>query len=67
MYEHPHVAKMTQNAGKTIEKLFAHYIKEPKAIPENFSINRTDNHQRVVADYIAGMTDRFAIKAASKL
>ena len=67
MYEHPHVAKMTQDAGKTIEKLFAHYIKEPKAIPENFSMNRTDSLERIVSDYIAGMTDRFAIQAASKL
>jgi dGTPase len=67
MYEHPHVAKMTQDAGKTIEKLFAHYIKEPKAIPENFSMNRMDDPARVIADYIAGMTDRFAIQAASKL
>jgi dGTPase len=67
MYEHPHVDKMTQNAGKTIEKLFAYYIKEPKAIPENFSMDRMDDSARVIADYIAGMTDRFAIQAASKL
>lgn len=67
MYEHPHVSKMTQDAGKTIKKLFTYYIKEPKAVPENFSISRNDSPQRIVADYIAGMTDRFAIQAASKL
>jgi len=67
MYEHPHVAKMTQDAGMTIKKLFFYYIKEPKAIPENFSIHRMDDPSRVIADYIAGMTDRFAIQTASKL
>ena len=67
MYEHPHVAKMTQDAGKTVEKLFNHYVAEPEAIPENFSTNKIDDPARLVADYIAGMTDRFAIKAVSKL
>ena len=67
MYEHPHVAKMTQDAGKIVEKLFIYYIKTPKAIPENFSMNRPDDLARLVADYIAGMTDRFAIQAASDL
>jgi len=67
MYEHPYVAKMTQDAGKTVEKLFNHYIKEPEAIPENFSMNRMNDRARMIADYIAGMTDRFAIQSASKL
>ncbi len=67
MYEHPHVVKMTQDAGKVIKKLFTSYIKEPKGIPENFSMDSSDSRQRIVADYIAGMTDRFAIEAASRL
>jgi dGTPase len=56
-----------QCTSTPIEKLFAYYIKEPKAIPENFSMDRMDDSARVIADYIAGMTDRFAIQAASKL
>lgn len=67
MYEHPYVAKMSEDAGMTIKKLFVYYIKESEAIPEKFRLHRKDAAARIVADYIAGMTDRFAIQTASKL
>ena len=67
MYEHPHVAKMTNDAGKTIKKLFDYYIGNLEAIPKKFRVKRSDEPTRVVADYIAGMTDRFAIQTASTL
>ena len=67
MYEHPHVAKMTNDARMTIKKLFDYYIGNLEAIPEKFRVKRSDEPTRVVADYIAGMTDRFAIQTASTL
>ena len=40
--------------------MFAHYHAQPQAMKAEFA-NRADTH-RAVADYIAGMTDRFALR-----
>ena len=67
MYEHPHVEKMTNDAGITVKKLFDYYIGNLEAIPEKFRMNRLTDPGRLVADYVAGMTDRFAIQTALTL
>ena len=43
-----------------VRDLFAHYCVQPEAMPQEFS-ERADR-ERAVADYIAGMTDRFALR-----
>jgi dGTPase len=45
--------------------LFAAYLNEPVEMPEGYG-QREDRH-RAVADYIAGMTDRFAIREYERL
>ncbi|MEK6807341.1 MAG: deoxyguanosinetriphosphate triphosphohydrolase [Pseudomonadota bacterium] len=63
LYRHPKVVKMSQQSQRVIGRLFALYMKKPRLIPAEFvqdSPNPTEL-PRLVADYIAGMTDRFAL------
>jgi dGTPase len=56
-----------------IEILFERYVGDPGQMPEEFSSRATTEgagetgKARVVADYIAGMTDRFAIAEHDRL
>jgi dGTPase len=61
LYMHPKVLEMTDRGKMIIEKLFLYYLKCPDKIPEEHKI-RIDNDglHRVICDYIAGMTDRYA-------
>ena len=64
MYRHERVVKMADNARTTVRELFAALLANPSIMPERW--NRRAGKAgdartaRVVADYIAGMTDRFA-------
>lgn len=65
LYQHYQVLRMTRKAQLIIGELFSAFISDPRMLPEAY---RSDDHQaRRVADYIAGMTDRFAIKEYRKL
>jgi dGTPase len=57
MYKHNLVNSMTDNAKKIITNLFDFYFKNPNHLPNNFNHN---NLAKVICNYIAGMTDRFA-------
>lgn len=70
-YKHEKVQDMTGKARTMVATLFAAYIAEPEQMPAEFSqaaagAERTDQ-ARVVADYVAGMTDRFAIREYQRL
>ena len=69
LYKHEKVLSMTGKAQKMIEVLFERYMAEPDEMPTEFSARATDElgKARVVADYIAGMTDRFAIAEHERL
>ena len=58
LYRHPQVVQQTQLAEQTIQALFQAYLDQPENMPAEFH-QRPDQH-RAIADYIAGMTDRFA-------
>ncbi|MEO1034497.1 MAG: deoxyguanosinetriphosphate triphosphohydrolase [Pseudomonadota bacterium] len=62
LYRHPRVRDMTERAKSIINQLFAAYMQDASRLPEDFQarIGMPDSLPRVVADYIAGMTDRFA-------
>ncbi len=64
MYQHYRVVRMAQKAERFINQLFEAYVEEPKQLPDSTQ-NRWENGngslQRVICDYIAGMTDRFAL------
>ncbi|AEG59444.1 deoxyguanosinetriphosphate triphosphohydrolase [Desulforamulus ruminis] len=72
MFENVYIgseAKMEENKARYIvESLFAYFCKQPAALPRDLLI-RTNSEEipRVVVDYIAGMTDRFAVALYKKL
>lgn len=68
MYEHFRVVRMAQKAARIIENLFTAYFKEPKQLPPHTQQKiETAPKEIVICDYIAGMTDRFALMEHQKL
>ncbi len=65
LYRHPQVAAMTGQARQVVRELFAAYMNDPSQMQSAFAA-RTDS-ARSVADYIAGMTDRFASREHKRL
>jgi len=75
LYCHYRVKRMTNKAAKVISGLYEAFIADPQLLPESaYGLAEDDNHRhhenstpRIVADYIAGMTDRFAIKEYARI
>jgi len=69
LYQHYKVRRMSKKADRIISSLFKAFIDDPRLLPPDYfdRLNSPDQQQgdagrtRIVADYIAGMTDRFAI------
>ena len=71
MYRHHRVNRMTSKARRVVTELFDLLFAEPELLPGDWrrrAENRDDTGRaRVVADYIAGMTDRYALDLHRKL
>ena len=71
LYKHAKVIEMTERAEFMINKIFESYASNERSLPESFNhINREPkqaNKIRAICDYIAGMTDRFAIAEYERL
>jgi dGTPase len=65
LYRHPQVRETTDLARRVVGDLFAAYVDTPQEMPPEHAA-RTDR-QRAVADYVAGMTDRFALREHHRL
>ncbi|AOF86491.1 dGTPase family protein [Hydrogenophaga sp. RAC07] len=65
LYRHPQVMETTGRARQVVSDLFDRYLSAPQELPE--AHGRSQQHARAVADYIAGMTDRFAIREHERL
>jgi dGTPase len=65
LYRHPQVNDTTARAKQVLIELFHAYLGQPKAMPADFA--HRDDLPRAVADYIAGMTDRFAMREHERL
>ena len=65
LYRHPQVLQTTEWARQVVSELFSAYMHKPQAMPDSHA-QRSDV-PRAVADYIAGMTDRFATKEHARL
>lgn len=62
MYFHFRVIRMAKRAERFIAQIFESYIQEPRQLPQEYQAQLRDkNLHRVVADYIAAMTDRGAL------
>ena len=72
MYRAPRVMQQREHAAQVVRDLFEIFMTSPDAMPGNWggavASNAPDLHKaRVVADYIAGMTDRFAQQEHDRL
>lgn len=72
LYRHPQVVQTTDSARQVVRELFAAYTQQPQAMKPVFlqrwaEANTASERARVVADFIAGMTDRFAVKEHERL
>lgn len=68
MYRHYRLIRMAEKAERIISTLFNSYIENPSQLPpQYFSRTHDEDKYIVVADYIAGMTDRFAGQEFKKL
>jgi dGTPase len=61
LYRHFRVARMSSKARRIVSDLFAAFIEEPDLLPPEFQARAADDKPRAIADYIAGMTDRYAM------
>jgi dGTPase len=67
-YQHYRVARMANKAERVLEQLFAAYMNDSRILPQNVTHRmKTEGRARVIADYIAGMTDRFALQEFQRL
>ncbi len=71
MYRHYKVNRMMGQAVRVVEELFGLFIDDPSLLPTEIFAQckgeKTPETARVICDYIAGMTDRFAIEEHRKL
>lgn len=74
LYRHYLVNRMTSKARTTVRELFELMLAEPNLLPPDYQIKNADLSEeskllqaRKIADYIAGMTDRFAIREHRRL
>jgi len=68
LYRHNRVVRMQVKAEKTISDIFHAYRAEPAMLPEHvqFFVEKR-GLERTICDYIAGMTDRYAVEEHQKL
>lgn len=69
LYRNYRVVRMSNKAKRFIKELFEVYVNNPEQLPKdtNSRIGRGENTRRVICDYIAGMTDRYALDEYKKL
>jgi dGTPase len=71
MYRHYRVNRATSKAKRVVRDLFELFLKEPNVLPtewQRLTYGRDDTGvARIVADYIAGMTDRYAFEEHKRL
>ena len=69
-YRHYRVIRMASKAQRVLTNLFNAYLQEPLQMPTNTQIKierEPEGLHRVICDYIAGMTDRYALEDHAKL
>jgi dGTPase len=60
LYQHYRTLKMSEKAKRFIAEIFREYQRSPRQLPPSFqALIASEGRERVICDYIAGMTDRF--------
>ncbi|WP_459616222.1 deoxyguanosinetriphosphate triphosphohydrolase [Bordetella sp. 2513F-2] len=67
LYRHYRVVRMTNKARRIVRELFRAFMDDPRVLPPDYRRDGHDAQARAIADYIAGMTDRYAIREHRRL
>ncbi|MBT3308153.1 MAG: deoxyguanosinetriphosphate triphosphohydrolase [Gammaproteobacteria bacterium] len=71
LYRHYRVMRMSRKAEQIITQLFNAFMEEPRILPDEqyelLMAQREPERPRIIADYIAGMTDRYALSEHQKI
>lgn len=67
LYHHDRVLRMTLKARRIVRDLFQAFISEPALLSAEHRREDFNEQARAIADYVAGMTDRYAIKEHREL
>jgi dGTPase len=61
LYRHYRVTRMSAKARRIVVDLFEAFMADTRLLPPEFQERAEKNVPRVIADYVAGMTDRYAM------
>jgi dGTPase len=71
MYRHHKVNRMTNKARRVVRELFSLYLEQPDCLPAEWRVQAEAGGEReraiLVSDYLAGMTDRYALEEHRRL
>lgn len=67
LYRHYRVMRMSAKADRIISNLFGAFMEDNRLLPPQYQYEESDARARAVADYIAGMTDRYAIREYQRI
>jgi dGTPase len=67
LYRHFRVMRMTTKARRVVTELFHAFHDEPRLLPLDHQARAAEDKARAIADYVAGMTDRYAMKEHQRL
>jgi len=67
LYQHYQVLRMTNKARRIITDLFDAFMDDPRLLPPQYLAMARRDKPRAIADYVAGMTDRYAIREHRRL
>jgi dGTPase len=67
LYRHPRVLRTSAKARRLVSDLFGAFLAKPRLLPPDFQARAREDTARAIADYIAGMTDRYAIREHQRL
>jgi dGTPase len=64
VYRHPTLLRQREYAAQILEAMFQRYALDPAQLPAQYAaIVERDGAPRAAADYLSGMTDRYALEA----
>ena len=67
LYQHFKVARMSNKAQHTVKMLFNVFSENTRLLPPKYQVKSRKNKYQAITDYIAGMTDRYAIREYRRL
>lgn len=67
LYWHYQVLRMTDKARRVVGELFEAFMENPRLLPPQYQAKAKVDKPRAIADYIAGMTDRYAVKEHQRI